>query len=218
MERKLVTIMLIVLIVLLLICGTMLYKRLSLDAPQGTSTPAEETADPTDEPSVPSELPKIEENAPAPEETSDQSEEEDSSLDPALDFSFTDREGNTCKLSDYHGKPIIINFWATWCPPCRAELPYLDAAFAQYGDQIQFFLMDLVDGYTETEEFTQDFVEQNGYSFPLYFDSKAEGVAAYGITAIPYTVAIGSDGKIVATHLGSMTEDDLQSIIDAVLK
>ena len=215
MNKTLVTILLIVLIVLLLVCASVLYNRLSQEPAAGPSAPAGETRLDAEENQSTEELES--EPSVVPESMTEEMDE-DSGLEPAYDFSFTDSEGNTHRLSDFYGKPILINFWATWCPPCRAELPYLDAAFAKYGDRIQFFLMDLVDGGSETEESTRNFAAENGYSFPLYFDSSSEGMIAYGITAIPYTVAIDSQGNIVAVHLGGMTEEDLQSIMDDLLK
>lgn len=145
-------------------------------------------------------------------------EVEDPSLEYAVDFTFTDRDGVEHRLSDFYGKPIIINFWATWCPPCQAELPYFDAASKFYQDKIQFLMVDLVDGSYETEDSTIQFVEENRYSFPLFFDSYGEGSDAYEITAIPLTVAINSHGQIVTTHLGSMTQEELMELINQLLK
>ena len=144
-------------------------------------------------------------------------EEDDPSLEMAPDFRMTDRSGNTVSLSDFRGKPVIINFWATWCGPCQMELPYFNEAYAAYGDQIHFLMVDLVDGSYETESGTMDFVDTNGYRFPLYFDYLGEGSSLYQVTAIPMTVAINSYGRIVDTHVGSMSREELQALIDKLI-
>lgn len=144
-------------------------------------------------------------------------EEDDPSLEMAPDFQLKDRDGNTYSLSDFRGKPVIINFWATWCGPCQAELPYFNEAYTEYGDRIQFLMVDLVDGSYETESGTIDFVDSNGYRFPLFFDCDSQGMNAYEITAIPMTVIINSHGRIVDTHVGSMSRAELQELIDKLL-
>lgn len=70
----------------------------------------------------------------------------------APDFIMTDADGNEVSLSDFIGKPIVLNFWATWCSPCKSELPTFDAAYATYGEDVQFIMLNLTDGYRETVE------------------------------------------------------------------
>ena len=79
-------------------------------------------------------------------------------------------------------------------------------------------MVDLSDGYSETPENTRAFASNNSYSFPIYYDSMMEGTYTYGVTAIPFTLAISADGEIVTSHLGSMSQDELQNIIDALLQ
>ena len=88
------------------------------------------------------------------------------SLPQATDFTMTDRDGKEVSLSDYAGKPVIVNFWATWCGPCKEELPYFEEAYEKYGEQIQFLMVDLSDGYAETPENAIAFAEEHGY--PVY--------------------------------------------------
>ena len=134
------------------------------------------------------------------------------------DFCVLDEDGNTVQLSDYFGKPIVVNFWATWCPPCRAELPYFDAAAEAYDGQVQFLMIHLTDGYNDTVESATAFVrEENYYSFPLFFDTEYSGVEAHQVNAIPVTLFINADGSLLHQQIGSMDEAALDSYIRQLL-
>lgn len=138
-------------------------------------------------------------------------------LEIAPDFSVEDEEGNEVKLSDFKGKPVILNFWATWCGPCKTELPGFDALNAEYSDKIQFMMINLVDGIRETVDGTKLFVKENGYSFPLFFDISGEASNAYGTYSIPVTVLINRDGNIVKTRVGTIHENLLRKYINELL-
>ena len=134
-----------------------------------------------------------------------------------IDFSFTDADGKSYMLSDFAGKPLVVNLWATWCGPCQMELPYFNMQCFNYADQVQFLMVDLVDGSYETIENTVAFVDSNGYSFPLFFTE----TDLYDITGqqyIPATLFIGADGKLVSMHIGSFSEPELVSEIEALIK
>ncbi len=134
----------------------------------------------------------------------------------APDFSFVDADGNSYNLSDFFGTPIVLNFWATWCGPCRNELPEFDAASREYEGKVQFLIMDLADGVSESMETAVAFVEKNGYSFPVCFDTSLEGMKAYGISAIPVTVFIDADGNIASQSIGSMSGETLRKGIELI--
>ena len=135
----------------------------------------------------------------------------------APDFTVTDREGNEVRLADQIGKPVIVNFWASWCPPCRSELPDFDAASQTYGEEITFMMVDLCDGMRETPVIGSSFVEENGYSFPVYFDTTGEAAGTYGVYSIPMTVGIDPTGEITAVYTGAMTEAQVQSLVNSLL-
>ena len=134
----------------------------------------------------------------------------------APDFTVTDGGGNRVSTADLSGKPVILNFWATWCPPCRSELPAFDKLYRQYGNEVSFMMIDLTDGYRETVEGVKKFISENGYTFPVYYDTEVSAAEAYNVSSIPFTVAVGRNGNIVGTHLGAMSEAALEKLIKTV--
>ncbi len=155
--------------------------------------------------------------ATTPQDTGAGSETE-AALVPAPDFTCYDLEGNAHKLSDFRGKPVILNFWASWCGPCKMEMPDLDKAWQAYGDQIHFLLVDLTDGSQETVEKASSYIAEQGYSFPVYYDLDMEGAYAYSVTGIPVTYFIDSEGNFVASYTSAMSAGILQQGIDLLLK
>lgn len=135
----------------------------------------------------------------------------------APDFTFTDGDGNTHSLSDFFGKPIVINFWATWCPPCKAELPAFDEAYAAYGEDVQFIMLNMTDGMRETADGVKKFVADGGYTFPVYYDTALDGANTYAAYSIPMTVFIDEEGKITATKVGMLSETVLTSNLEFIL-
>ncbi len=127
----------------------------------------------------------------------------------AWDFTVWDADGNEVKLSDLFGRPVVLNFWASWCGPCKEEMPIFDKVYGEVKDEIAFMMVDLVDGRQETQASGQRFVESQGYSFPVYFDLEQEAAFTYGIYSIPTTLFIDKDGYIVAGAQGSLAEETL---------
>lgn len=150
----------------------------------------------------------------APDETSGQSKEE---KQLAPDFEMIDRQGNRIKLSDMRGKPVILNFWASWCGPCKSEMPDFEEAYKEYGEDICFMMVNLTDGKNETIEVAADFVDGQGYTFPLYFDTESKGASAYGISSIPVTYFIDAEGYLVAYGRGALNAETLKSGIDMLI-
>ena len=158
--------------------------------------------------------------APAvPEETtSAATETTNASADPAApDFTAYDRDGNPVKLSDFQGKPVILNFWASWCGPCKAEMPDLEAAFLEYGHDIQFVTVNLTDGRSETVESASEYIAQQGYTFPVYYDTALEAAYAYGVNSIPRTYFIDREGNLVSAVTQMITAEQLQAGINLLL-
>jgi thiol-disulfide isomerase/thioredoxin len=134
----------------------------------------------------------------------------------AKDFTVIDVNGKEVSLSDFKGKPVVVNFWASWCPPCKEEMPYFNELYKELGDEVQFMMVDLVDGSRETVDAAKAFIKENGYEFPVYFDTDQEAAIAYGIYSIPTSIFIDAEGKIVRSITGSMTKTDLLAEIENI--
>ena len=135
----------------------------------------------------------------------------------APDFTAYDLEGNAVSLSGFRGKPVILNFWASWCGPCKSEMPDFQEKYGQYGEEIHFLMVNLTDGSQETVETAQGFVDGQGYTFPVYFDTDYSGAMAYGVNAVPATYFIDEEGNLVAYGKGALTGETLQRGIDMLL-
>lgn len=200
----------------LMLTGTMdtvsgYFARLSDDPAPGVVTETvEETAAPAPTAS------------PVPTETADTPEETERELFPAPDFTLYDQYGNLHTLSDYQGQVVFLNFWATWCPPCRAEMPDIEALYEKYTDAPDSGVVILGVAFpglgqeTDTEG-VKAFLEENGYSYPVVMDTEAELLYNYGITAFPTTFMIAADGTIYGYLTGAMDAETMESIIQQTI-
>ena len=177
---------------------------------------AEESAAPAGETPSPS-------PAPAPEESPAESERPKI---PAPDFTLTDQYGETHTLSDYAGKTVFLNFWATWCGPCKSEMPEIQALYEKYGEnQGDVIVLGVANPRTEDAPYNQDvtqaeveqFLEDNGYTFPVVMDTTGEIFYYYGITAFPTTFMIGADGNVFGYVPGALTGDIMESIVQQTM-
>ena len=122
----------------------------------------------------------------------------------APDFTVYTADGKPVKLSDMKGKPVVLNFWASWCPPCKAEMPDFDEICKEYEGKVTFMMVNLTDGERETVESARNFIHMMEYTFPVYYDTEMEASTVYGIQSIPTTYFIDAEGRLVAYGSGSL--------------
>ena len=192
MNEKKKALFLVVALVVLLGGGTIAYRALTQYTPDETERPV-----------------SVEEEATGPDENNASAEPR-----PATDFTVENEAGEKVRLSELQGRPVIVNFWATWCPPCRSELPLFDSYGKQYGDKITFLMVDLADGVQETKQTVHDFMEENGYTFDVHYDTSGEAVRAYQIRGIPMTIAVDAEGNLVSEQIGALSEDVLAGMVN----
>ncbi|MCR5156074.1 MAG: redoxin domain-containing protein [Butyrivibrio sp.] len=162
------------------------------------------------------------ESAAEPEENAASEAEDDTDLIPAPDFTLTDQYGNTHSLADYRGKVVFLNFWATWCPPCRAEMPAIQELYEKYSQEEDSEVVILGVAFPgmgdETDpEGIAAFMEENGYTYPVLMDEGATLQLPYYITAFPTTFLIDPDGNVLGYIPGAMTKDIMEDVIDQAL-
>ena len=144
--------------------------------------------------------------------------EGESKANAAPDFTVYDLDGNAHTLSEFKGKPVILNFWASWCGPCVSEMPEFQEFYDKYGQDIHFVLVNLTDGRQETVESASGFIAEAGYTFPVYFDTDIDAAMKYGVSAVPVSYFIDAEGFFVAWAQGALSADMLQQGVDMLLK
>ena len=136
---------------------------------------------------------------------------------PALDFTLTDQFGNTHTLEEYKGKTILLNFWATWCGPCRSEMPDLQAIYEDYGKNEKDLVVLGVAapnlGQEGSEADISAFLEENGYTYPTLMNTDASLFYSYGISSFPTTFMIDKDGNVYGYIIGAQSREVFEDII-----
>lgn len=135
---------------------------------------------------------------------------------PAPDFTLTDFDGNTVKLSELKGKPVVLNFWASWCGPCKQEMPDLQAIYDQYKDQAVFYGVNLT--MQDSEDKARQFVKEMGLTFPMLLDKTGEPSQEYRIFTVPTTYAIDRDGVIMEIRRGAISKAAMDGMLSRIVK
>lgn len=148
----------------------------------------------------------------------DTNSEEDKKIE-ALDFTLYDQYGKEHKLSDYRGKKVFLNFWATWCPPCRAEMPHIEDLYKEYEknskDVIILGVASPNVGKEGDQQYIEDFLKENNYTFPVVFDDGGMLSYQYGFSSLPSTLIIDEDGYITKYIPGAMNKSTMKSLIES---
>ena len=201
------TLLIIALVFVLLLGGAdVLYNRLAQDAtPDQLAVQGASAAGQT------------EQDADTPQEE-DKGEEEGQEPEKVLapDFTVYDLDGNAVQLSDFIGKPIVLNFWASWCGPCQMEMPDFHEKYLQLGEEVNFLMINMTTG-RETQESAIAFIEKNDYSFPIFYDMQSDAAMTYGAYSLPTTYFIDAEGSAIAQATGAIDAETLQRGIDMIL-
>lgn len=139
----------------------------------------------------------------------------DVTLYDAPDFVVYDVNGNEVKLSDYFGKPIVLNFWATWCYYCTEEMPHFNEV-SKENDDVVFLMVNVTDGVKETVNKAKSYIDEKGYEFTVLYDTTLNASRSYGVSSLPLTFFINKDGKLVTYARGSLNKEVLLKIIEMI--
>lgn len=160
-------------------------------------------------------------NKKEPGAASDDESKEGEKASTAIDFTLTDQYGEEHSLSDYRGKVVLLNFWATWCSVCKQEMPDLQNLYEDYGPEGNAVILGIafpgIAGEGNREDITA-FLEENGYTYPVLMDESGELMDRFGIMAYPTTYMIDKDGKIYGYVNGMVGKGGLESMISQTLE
>lgn len=145
----------------------------------------------------------------------------------AFDFELVDQYGKTHKLSEYKGKVVFLNFWATWCPPCKKEMPDIQMLYEEYGrNEKEVIILGVANPQSKSNPYASDiaqeeiseFLKENQYSFPVVFDTTNDVLKNYFINSFPTTFLINQKGEIEGYAIGAMTKERMKEIIEEISK
>ena len=143
-------------------------------------------------------------NTDATENTNQSEDSSSQNKNLAPNFTVYDLEGNEVNLTDFFGKPIIVNFWASWCGPCKMEMPDFNEAYETYKDEIEFLMVNMTDGSRETVEKASSFITESGYTFPVYYDTDYSAAITYSVSSLPTSYFLNADGELVTYARGAI--------------
>ena len=224
MNKNKKTLLLVLVFVLLLGGAYILYNQLSGQVARDSIVVTQEAGSisGTQETQAPEASPQAEEESPAETEAPAQEE-----APAAPDFTVLDTDGQEVRLSDMQGTPVVLNFWASWCPPCKSEMPDIQALYEKYGEnEGDLIVLGVANPKTDempnnqdgTVEEVTDYLEENGLTFPVVMDTTGELFYWYGISAFPTTFMIDANGNVYGYVSGALTADMMESIVQQTME
>lgn len=130
-------------------------------------------------------------------------------------FTLKNLEGEEVALESYRGKIVVLNFWGSWCPPCKEEMPYLEAFYKEENRyNAKLLTVNIMQEEDVSPEVIQSFVTQNGYTFPVLLDEGSQVAQNYGVYGIPQTFILDENGKLLYIKYGPFEQDELQNILE----
>lgn len=219
MSKKVKTILLILLFIVVLAGAAIAYRYLSKS--YGTENPlSSQNMNSASQGDAGASSP--EDSEPSQESASESSKDSLSSTPtptpiPVEDFTLTDAQGQELKFSDFQGKTTVVNFWTPWCPYCKDEMPYFQAAYDTYQEELNVVMMDVPDSRNTAQD-AIDMIQEAGYTFPLYLDTNTESLNTFGVYSYPQTFFFNSQGEFVGRIAGAIpNQETLFQIIDELL-
>lgn len=140
--------------------------------------------------------------------------QESDQLIPAPDFELTDLDGNSVRLSDFKGKYVFLNFFATWCGPCKEEMPDMELIHEKYKDDVVILAVNLGD----SPGTVADFVDEYGLTFKILLDEEQQVGSQYQVSGIPTSYFIDTEGNFIAGHMGTLTYEAMEETIQNMMK
>jgi peroxiredoxin len=135
----------------------------------------------------------------------------------APDFALPTLEGETARLSDFRGRPILLNFWNSWCPPCRTEMPELQRVQETLGERVVILAVNLLYQEDNLDE-VRAFVREAGISFPILLDGQGQVAGEYRVHSLPTSFFLDAEGRIYLVQVGPMTQTFIESILREMLR
>lgn len=148
-------------------------------------------------------------------ESGETSPEEEEKIE-APDITILNAKGEEVKLSDFKGKPVVLNFWASWCSPCKEEMPEFDKVWEEIGEDVHFLMVNMTDGMRETQKKAKKFIEDKGFNFPVYYDTEQDAAYTYQVTSLPTTIFIDAEGYMITGAMGMIDEEILRKGIGII--
>lgn len=191
-----------------------------VDSPQKVTTTTTSTT--SQEPEEISQEDEIELDDQASEETEETQKESsetenESSIDLAK-FEFIDGKEEVIDITDNIGRPMVVNMWATWCPPCREEMPAFQKAWEDHKEEVDFFMVNALHSKPgENKEAVDRFVEKHKLTLPIYYDLDLATMIEVQATFLPTTLFINKEGEIVHHQIGMISPEDLEKHIESIL-